>query len=106
MNQDYIRTARAKGVRERGVLRVHALRNALLPMITLGGLSIPQLVSGAFIIEFVFGWPGMGRLAVNAALRRDYPVIMGVTMISAHFYRPGQFPGRCRLSLGRPAYSL
>jgi peptide/nickel transport system permease protein len=91
LNQDYIRTARAKGVRERGVLVVHALRNSLLPMITLGGLSIPQLVSGAFIIEFVFGWPGMGRLAVNAALRRDYPVIMGVTMISAIFIVLGNF---------------
>jgi peptide/nickel transport system permease protein len=91
LTQDYIRTARAKGVRERGVLRVHALRNALLPMLTLGGLSIPQLVSGAFIIEYVFGWPGMGRLAVNAALRRDYPVIMGVTMISAFFIVLGNF---------------
>ena len=91
LTQDYIRTARAKGVRERGVLRIHALRNALLPMITIGGLSIPQLVSGAFIIEFVFGWPGMGRLAVNAALRRDYPVIMGVTMVSATFIVLGNF---------------
>lgn len=91
LNQDYIRTARAKGVRERGILGVHALRNSLLPMITLGGLSIPQLVSGAFIIEYVFGWPGMGRLAVNAALRRDYPVIMGVTMVSAVFIILGNF---------------
>lgn len=91
LNQDYIRTARAKGARERRVLRLHALRNALLPMITLGGLSIPQLVSGAFIIEYVFGWPGMGRLAVNAALRRDYPVIMGVTMVSAIFIILGNF---------------
>lgn len=91
LNQDYIRTARAKGARERRVLQVHALRNALLPMITLGGLSIPQLVSGAFIIEYVFGWPGMGRLAVNAALRRDYPIIMGVTMVSAIFIIIGNF---------------
>ena len=91
LTQDYIRTARAKGARERRVLWLHAFRNALLPMITLGGLSIPQLVSGAFIIEFVFGWPGMGRLAVNAALRRDYPVIMGVTMISAIFIVLGNF---------------
>ena len=91
LSQDYIRTARAKGVRERDVLRVHALRNALLPIITLGGLSIPQLVSGAFIIEFVFGWPGMGRLGVDAALKRDYPVIMGVTMISAVFIVLGNF---------------
>ena len=91
LSQDYIRTARAKGMRERRVLRIHALRNAMLPMITLAGLSIPQLVSGAFIVEYVFGWPGMGRLAVNAALRRDYPVIMGVTMISAIFIVLGNF---------------
>lgn len=91
LSQDYIRTARAKGLRERIVLGQHALRNALLPMITLVGLSIPMLVSGAFIIEYVFGWPGMGRLAVNAALRRDYPVIMGVTMISAIFIVLGNF---------------
>ncbi len=91
LSQDYIRTARAKGLSERIVMASHALRNALLPMITLMGLSIPSLVSGAFIIEYVFGWPGMGRLAVNAALRRDYPVIMGVTMISAIFIVLGNF---------------
>lgn len=91
MGQDYIRTARAKGARERRVMFRHALRNAILPMITLIGLSIPNLVSGAFIIEFVFGWPGMGLLAVNAALRRDYPVIMGVTMLGAIFIVLGNF---------------
>ena len=91
LSQDYIRTARAKGMRERRVFRVHALRNALIPMVTLVGLSIPQLVSGAFIIEFVFGWPGMGLLGVNAALKRDFPVIMGVTMLSAVFIVVGNF---------------
>jgi peptide/nickel transport system permease protein len=91
LSQDYMRTARAKGLSQRIVLWSHALRNSLLPMITLVGLSIPMLVSGAFIIEYVFGWPGMGRLAVNAALRRDYPVIMGVTMISALFIVLGNF---------------
>lgn len=91
LSQDYIRTARAKGARERRVLFLHALRNAILPMITLIGLSIPNLVSGAFIIEFVFGWPGMGLLAVNAALKRDYPIIMGVTMLSAIFIVLGNF---------------
>jgi peptide/nickel transport system permease protein len=89
--QDYIRTARAKGVQERRVLSVHALRNALLPMVTLIGLSIPQIVSGSFIIEFVFGWPGLGLLGVNAALKRDFPVIMGVTMLSALFIVIGNF---------------
>lgn len=91
LSQDYIRTARAKGMRESRVFRVHALRNALIPMVTLVGLSIPQLVSGAFIIEFVFGWPGMGLLGVNAALKRDFPVIMGVTMLSAVFIVLGNF---------------
>lgn len=91
LSQDYMRTAYAKGLPQRLVLWGHALRNSLLPMITLVGLSIPMLVSGAFIIEYVFGWPGMGRLAVNAALRRDYPVIMGVTMISALFIVLGNF---------------
>lgn len=83
--QDYIRTARAKGVRENRVMRIHALRNALLPMVTLIGLSIPQIVSGSFVIEFVFGWPGLGLLGINAALKRDFPVIMGVTMLTALF---------------------
>lgn len=89
--QDYIRTARSKGMSEGRILRVHALRNALTPLVTLVGLSIPQLVSGAFIIEFVFGWPGMGLLAVNAALKRDFPIIMGVTMLSALFIVLGNF---------------
>ncbi|NWG15261.1 MAG: ABC transporter permease [Chloroflexi bacterium] len=91
LSQDYIRTARAKGVPEGRVLRIHALRNALMPMATLVGLSIPQLVSGSFIIEFVFGWPGMGLLGVNAALKRDFPIIMGVTMLSALFIVIGNF---------------
>jgi peptide/nickel transport system permease protein len=91
LSQDYIRTARAKGAREGQVLRLHALRNALIPMVTLVGLSIPQLVSGSFIIEFVFGWPGMGLLGVNSALKRDFPVIMGVTILSAIFIVIGNF---------------
>jgi peptide/nickel transport system permease protein len=91
LNQDYIRTARAKGLRERSTLLRHALRNALLPMITLIGLSISQVVSGSFVIEYVFGWPGLGLLGVNAALQRDFPVIMGVTMLTATFVVVGNF---------------
>ena len=83
IQQDYVRTARAKGLRERVVIVRHALRNALIPMATLVGLSIPGLVSGAIITETVFGWPGMGRLAYHAAQKRDYPVSMGVLVISA-----------------------
>lgn len=91
LSQDYIRTAHAKGLGERRVLLTHALRNSLLPMVTLLGLSIPQLVSGSFIIEFVFGWPGLGLLGVNAALKRDFPTIMAVTMLSAVFIVIGNF---------------
>ncbi|HIQ05153.1 MAG TPA: ABC transporter permease [Anaerolineae bacterium] len=83
IGEEYIRTARAKGLRERTVILRHALKNALIPMITLLGLSLPVVVGGAFIIETVFGWPGMGRLGVNAIMARDYPLIMGVTMMSS-----------------------
>jgi peptide/nickel transport system permease protein len=81
LNQEYIRSARAKGLRERAVLFRHGLRNALIPVITLIGLQLPRLVGGAAIVETVFGWPGIGRLAVNSAFRRDFPVIMGITIV-------------------------
>lgn len=83
ITQDFIRTARAKGLAEPGVLAVHALRNALLPMITaLGGL-LAVLVSGAVVIEQVFSWPGMGRMAFEAARSKDYPIVMAVVVISS-----------------------
>lgn len=83
VRQDYIRTARAKGVAERMVIYRHALRNALLPIITLLGLGMPALFSGAAIIESLFAWPGMGRLFVQSAFTRDYPVIMAGLLIAA-----------------------
>jgi len=83
LNQDYVRTARAKGLQEKWVILKHAFRNSLIPMVTLLGLTLPDLVNGSYIIESVFGWPGMGRLGVSSILQRDYPVIMGVTMLSA-----------------------
>jgi peptide/nickel transport system permease protein len=81
LNQDYVRTARAKGVREFFVIVKHAVRNALLPVITLIGSTIGIAVGGAIFIESVFNWPGMGLLLVNAVETRDYPVIMGATLI-------------------------
>jgi peptide/nickel transport system permease protein len=81
LNQDYVRTARAKGLYEWMVLFQHALRNALIPVITIIGLQLPRLVGGAAVTETVFGWPGIGRLAVNAAFRRDFPVILGITIV-------------------------
>jgi len=83
LNQDFIRTARAKGLSERVVLFKHALRNALMPIITILGLSLPDLFGGAFIIETIFAWPGMGRLGVTAIFSRNYPLIMGIVILSA-----------------------
>lgn len=81
LNQDYVRTARAKGVREFWVIVKHALRNALLPVVTLIGSTIGLAVGGAIFIETVFNWPGMGLLLVDAVGTRDYPVIMGATLV-------------------------
>jgi peptide/nickel transport system permease protein len=81
LNQDYVRTARAKGVKEFWVILKHAVRNALLPVVTLIGSTIGMAVGGAIFIESVFNWPGMGLLLVNAVSTRDYPVIMGATLM-------------------------
>jgi len=81
--EDYVRTARAKGLYERVVLLKHILKNALIPLVTLLGLSIPFLVGGAVITEQVFGWPGLGNLFVQSVHSRDYPTIMGVIIIIA-----------------------
>ncbi len=81
LDQDYIRTARSKGLSELLVLSRHALRNAFIPVITVLGVLIPRLLSGAVITEAIFAWPGLGRLAVDSAITRDYPVIMGVTLL-------------------------
>jgi peptide/nickel transport system permease protein len=83
INQDYIRTARAKGAPERVVLVHHAIRNAFLPMITIAGMQLPTLLSGALVTETVFTWPGMGRLFLDSLSYRDYPVVMGILMFSA-----------------------
>jgi len=81
--QDYIRTARAKGLRERVVILRHALKNAVLPLVTIIGLEIPGLFNGALLTEIIFSWPGMGRLFFNSIERADYAVMMGVLMMSA-----------------------
>jgi peptide/nickel transport system permease protein len=81
LNADYLRTARAKGLKESVVMSRHALRNALIPIVTVVALMIPRLVSGVAITESVFAWPGMGSLAVDSAVQRDYPVVMGITLM-------------------------
>lgn len=83
MHQDYIRTAHAKGLQERAVIAKHAFKNSIIPLVTIIGLEIPGLVSGALITETIFSWPGMGRLFFNSIERADYAVMMGSLMISA-----------------------
>jgi peptide/nickel transport system permease protein len=83
IKQDFVRTARAKGLSEGKVIYKHALRNALIPIITILALQLPNLFGGALFIEQLFAWPGMGRLSINAIFIRDYQVIMGTTMIAA-----------------------
>ena len=83
LKQDYLRTARAKGIGKFLVINKHAMRNALLPIITVIGMEIPMLIGGAVIVEQVFSWPGLGLLTMTAIMNRDYPVIMGVSLLSA-----------------------
>jgi peptide/nickel transport system permease protein len=81
IHQDYVRTARAKGLSERVVIFKHAMRNALIPVVTLLGLYLPFLVSGAVFVETIFAWPGMGRLIVGAIFQRDYPVVLASAFV-------------------------
>lgn len=83
IREDYIRTALAKGVSRATIVLKHALRNALIPLVTLAGLQLPLVFSGALVTETVFTWPGMGRLFVDSLGYRDYPVLMGILMLSA-----------------------
>jgi oligopeptide transport system permease protein len=81
LNEDFVRTARAKGVREQSVIAKHALRNSLIPILTVMGPLIAALLTGSFVVEYVFAIPGMGRFFITAVTDRDYPLIMGVTLV-------------------------
>lgn len=83
LQQDYLRTAKAKGIGRRLTINKHAMRNALLPIITVISMEIPMLIGGAVVVEQVFSWPGLGLLTMTAIMNRDYPVIMGVSLLSA-----------------------
>ena len=83
LNQDYIRTARAKGVSERMVVVKHALKNAMIPVVTIIGTQVSELLSGAVLTETIFAWPGIGRLAVEALINRDFPMIRGTVIVMA-----------------------
>jgi peptide/nickel transport system permease protein len=86
LRQDYVRTARAKGVSERSVIMLHALRNALLPTVTVVGLAFGGLLSGAVLTETIFSWPGIGRYATNSVTNVDIPAVLGVTLVIAVIY--------------------
>jgi len=86
LQQDYVRTARSKGIGQGGILFVHALKNASVPIVTVIGLGIALLIGGAVVTESVFAIPGLGRLTVDAILRRDYPVIQGVVLLFSFVY--------------------
>jgi peptide/nickel transport system permease protein len=83
MRNDYVTTARSKGLGEATVRRRHILRNALLPVVTVIGLSLPTLVTGALFVETLFSWPGVGSLAIQATQLHDYPVIMAVALLTS-----------------------
>lgn len=82
LGSDYIRTARSKGLSERVIIYKHALKNAVLPVVTMAGLQFSQLIAGAVVVETVFSWPGMGQLAFEAILRRDHPLLLGILFFS------------------------
>jgi len=86
LSQDYVRTARAKGLPNRKVYYIHALRNAVLPVVTIVGLQVGSIIAGAFIVESIFLWPGVGQLAVTSILSKDYPVVQGVVLMAALSY--------------------
>lgn len=86
LSQEYIQTARAKGLNERRVLYVHALRNAVLPLLTIVGLQVGSILAGTFIVETIFLWPGVGQLAVMSILAKDYPLVQGIVLLSALSY--------------------
>ena len=83
ISQEFVKTARAKGLSERRILMKHVVGNALLPMITLAGMQLPSILTGALVTETVFTWPGMGRLFFDSLGYSDYPVVMGLLMFSA-----------------------
>lgn len=86
LSQDYVRTARAKGLAERRVYYVHALRNAVIPVLTIIGLQVGAILAGTFVVETIFLWPGIGQLAVTSILAKDYPVVQGIVLLSALSY--------------------
>ena len=86
LSQDYIRTAKAKGMSQTGILFIHALKNAAVPVVTVIGIGVALLIGGAVVTESVFAIPGLGRLTIDAILRRDYPLIQGLVVVFSFVY--------------------
>jgi peptide/nickel transport system permease protein len=106
LRQDYILLARSKGLRELIVITKHAFRNALIPTITVVGIEVGALLGGNMIIETVFGWPGIGRLAVDAIFSRDFPLIQGVVMVYALTYVIANLIADVLYTVANPKISL
>ncbi len=106
LGQDYVRTARAKGLRESSVLVRHALRDALLPVITLLGLALPFLLTGAVFVETVFAWPGLGKLAADAIAARDYPLVLATTLLASAVVVAGSLLADLLAALADPRVRL
>lgn len=106
LSKDYLRTATAKGIGRRLVVRRHAVRNALLPIITVVSMELPMLIGGAVIVEQVFSWPGLGLLTMTAILSRDYPVIMGVSLLSAILVLAGNLLADILYAVADPTIQL
>ena len=106
LNQDYVRTARAKGLAEKLVIGKHALKNALIPLVTVAGMQFGFLIGGTVIIETVFAWPGVGRLVVQAIFSRDYPLVQAAVLVLAVIFVLVNLAGRPDLPLPRPAHQL
>jgi peptide/nickel transport system permease protein len=106
IHQDFVRTARAKGLPRRWILYRHIVRNALLPMITIGGLQLPALLGGALVTETVFTWPGMGRLFLDSISYRDYPMVMGILMFTAALVLLGSLIADLCYGVADPRISL
>jgi peptide/nickel transport system permease protein len=104
--EDHIRTARAKGVPEQRVVWIHAFRNALPPILTVVGLSVPFLLGGAVVVEKVFAWPGMGSLVVDSIFARDYPVVLATNMVAAALVIAGSFLADVSYVLADPRTKL
>src|SRR5262245_27707009 len=106
VRQDYVQTARAKGLSEGSIIGKHALRNALLPVVTVLGLSLPSLIGGSVIIESIFAIPGMGQLMVQSVFSRDYPVVMGNLVIVSSLTRVATLVADVAYGLGDPRIRL